>query len=142
MVDKEKSKKSPASLPEKSLNSLRGKTTSNLRSKAPSPVNPPTSHVTVNKPSAVISSPPTTPPEASRLNPPRNEEEEYDRQQQGMEGDNEDNFISVNAKHEDSELGMDDQFEATEHWNEQVLIILSWSCQLFNFFLDLLFEGR
>ena len=120
-MDKEKSKKSPAaSLPEKSLNLLRGKTTPNQRAKVPSPVNPATSQATVTKPSAVISSPPTTPPVESQFIQSHNETEEYHEQQQGMEDDNEDNFISVNAKHEDSELGMDDQFEATEHWNEQV----------------------
>jgi len=117
-VDKEKSKKSPASLPEKSLNLLRGKTTLNQRSKVPSPVNPATSQATVTKPLAVISSPPTTPPVESQFIQSHNETEEY--HEQDMEDDNEENFISVNAKHEDSELGMDDQFEATEHWNEQV----------------------
>ena len=112
LVDKEKSKKSPGSLPEKSLNLLRGKSTSNVRSKASSPVNPPSSQV--SKSSAVISSP-TTPPEESQFQV-QNEEEQYEHRD--MHGENEDNFVSVNTKHEDSELGMDDQFEATEHWNE------------------------
>lgn len=132
-MDKEKSKKSPSSLPEKSLNLLRGKTASNVRSKVQSPVNQPTSQSTVKKPSAVISSPPTTPPVESH-----NEAEGYHEEQQSMEADNEDNFISVNAKHEESELEMDDQFEATEHWNEQVCLFVCFffllSCVYLFFF--------